>query len=77
MNPKHHFDFEFYNNMKIIKIIFHKTNADHLKKIFLVICTRQEKISRFYVGRDGINYLGGGGGGGKLDAQPRRSKGTN
>lgn len=28
-------------------------------------------------GRDGINYLGGGGGGGKLDAQPRRSKGTN
>lgn len=27
-------------------------------------------------GRDGINYLGGGGGG-KLDAQPRRSKGTN
>lgn len=34
MNPKHYFDFEFYNNMKIIKIIFHKTNADHLKKDF-------------------------------------------
>lgn len=34
MNPKHYFDFEFYNNMKIKKIIFYKTNADHLKKDF-------------------------------------------